>query len=433
MRTLTYSLIIITIVATFGVGWLVDVAYDQYKTEQQTKDVDKVKLMEELGSGLAHTLNQIPNKEDFIKAWQQSENEYQVNVVGIPELPLPATLLEQVKKGDVLLLESAKHLTFHYYLATSNEIFILKTPIENIAPTENTINYLFTLVFYAALSILLLLWVYPLIMQLIRLRKAAKSFGEGDLNQRIRISPLSYIGEIEYEFNHMAQRIENLVNDVKLLGNAVSHDLRTPLARIQFGIDTLQEEDNPETRRKYEQKISDNVAEMTSLVETLLRYARLDQNMLEMKKEAVELVSLIAACAHNVKRIGVDIRVNVPQDPLYANADGKYITMLINNLLHNAIAYGNSVVKIELEKRDKNVVLSVSDNGSGIDENQQLDMLKPFVRGKNNKIQGHGFGLAIVKRIVDWHSGSIHISRSTSLQGAKIAVTLPIFDITKHP
>ncbi|MFT6268006.1 MAG: two-component system OmpR family sensor kinase [Alphaproteobacteria bacterium] len=414
------------IVATFGVGWLVDVAYDQYKAEQQTKDVDKLKLMEQLGTGLAHTLDQMINKEDFVNHWQESENEYQIDLVGMAELPLPMTLLNQIKNGEVLLLESAKHLTFHYYLATTNEIFTLKTPIGDIAPTENTINYLFTLVFYAVLSILLLLWVYPLIMQLIKLRKAAKSFGEGDLSQRINISPLSYIGEIEYEFNQMAQRIEDLVTDVKLLGSAVSHDLRTPLARIQFGIDTLQEEENPETRRKYEQKISDNVVEMTSLVETLLRYARLDQNMLEMKKERVELVSLIDKCTNNVKRIGLDICLHMPKEALFINGDATYITMLINNLLHNAVTYGDSIVKIELEEQGTNAVMTISDNGSGIDEHQQLDMLKPFVRGNNNGIKGHGFGLAIVKRILDWHKGSIHISNSSTLLGAQIVVTLPI-------
>ena len=73
----------------------------------------------------------------------------------------------------------------------------------------------------------------------------------------------------------MAQRIEGLVSDVKLLSNAVSHDLRTPLARIRFGIDTLQEEEDPKLRQIFQDKISDNVDEMSRLVETLLNYARL--------------------------------------------------------------------------------------------------------------------------------------------------------------
>jgi signal transduction histidine kinase len=426
MRALTYSLIVMAISATFGVGWLVDIAYQQYHTEQQTRDVDKLKLMEQLGNGVASSLEQIPNKAAFIEHWQQSDNEYQVGLIDIAELPLPVGLLDQIQQGEPLLLESAEYLTFHYYLATTEQIFTLKTPIGNIAPTENATNYLFTLLFYAALTLLMLLWVYPLIIRLIKLRKAAKSFGEGDLTQRIEMSATSYIREIEQEFNHMAQRIDDLVTDVKLLGSAVSHDLRTPLARIQFGIDTLREEDKPETRRIYEQKISDHVAEMTALVETLLRYARLDQNMLAMEKQAIDLDELITNCISNVQQEGLEIRYEKPIESLYILADASYIKMFVNNLLYNAIAYGNGLVYVRLKKQDKMAIISVSDNGKGIDESLQTDLFKPFARGQNNANKGHGFGLAIVKRILNWHNGSIKICKSSELSGAEFVAELPI-------
>ncbi len=430
MRVLTYSLIVMAISATFGVGWLVDIAYEQYHTEQQTRDVDKLKLMEQLGNGVASSLEQISNKTAFIDHWQQSDNEYQVGLIDITELPLPVGLLDQLQQGEPLLLESAEYLTFHYFLASTEQIFTLKTPIENIAPTEDNTNYLFTLLFYAALTVLMLLWVYPLIIRLIRLRKAAKSFGEGDLTQRIEVSATSYIREIEHEFNHMAQRIDDLVTDVKLLGSAVSHDLRTPLARIQFGIDTLREEDKPETRCIYEKKISDNVAEMTALVETLLRYARLDQNMLSMEKKSLDLDELITNCISNVQQENVEksleIRYENPLETLYVLADASYIRMVVNNLLYNAIAYGNGIVCVKLTKQDKMATISISDNGDGIDESLHTDILKPFVRGPNNTNKGHGFGLAIVKRILDWHNGSIKLCNSSELSGAKFIAELPI-------
>jgi two-component system OmpR family sensor kinase len=426
MRTLTYSLIVMAITATFGVGWLVDIVYEQYHTEQQTKDVDKLKLMEQLGNGLASSLEQIPNKSTFIEHWQQSDNEYQVDLIDIAEIPLPAGLLGQIQQGDPLLLESAEYLTFHYFLATTEQIFTLKTPIENIAPTENTTNYLFTLLFYAALTILMLLWVYPLIIRLIKLRKAAKSFGEGDLTQRIEMSATSYIHEIENEFNHMAQRIDDLVSDVKLLGSAVSHDLRTPLAKIQFGIDTLREEDNIQKRHIYEQKISEHVTEMTALVETLLRYARLDQNMLAMEKRDVDLDELVTNCIKHIHQEGVEIRYEKPTEKLFVLADASYMKMLVNNLLYNAVAYGNGVICIKLIQKNKMAIISVADNGQGIDESLHADLLKPFVRGQNNNNKGHGFGLAIVKRILDWHDGNIRIWKSSELSGAKFVVELPM-------
>jgi two-component system OmpR family sensor kinase len=93
------------------------------------------------------------------------------------------------------------------------------------------------------------------------LRLAAKSFGEGKLDERITPSSISYIRDIELEFNQMAKRIDNLVSDVKMLSTAVSHDLRTPLARIRFGIDTIQEVDDKTLRNELEAQLSDDVDE----------------------------------------------------------------------------------------------------------------------------------------------------------------------------
>jgi signal transduction histidine kinase len=72
----------------------------------------------------------------------------------------------------------------------------------------------------------------------------------------VSLGRVSYIRDIENEFNAMAQRIENQIEDIKLLSSAVSHDLRTPLARIRFGLDTLQEEEDPVLRRKFEKKLA---------------------------------------------------------------------------------------------------------------------------------------------------------------------------------
>ena len=176
----------------------------------------------------------------------------------------------------------------------------------------------------------------------------------------------------------MAQRIENLIADVKLLGNAVSHDLRTPLARIRFGIDTLQEEDDPVLRRRFEDKISNNVDEMTLLVETLLRYARLDQAMLEIKKDKVVLSQLITNCIHNKSSDAVSFTFNSLFDDVTVTGDRTYLSMLINNLLQNAIVYGEGQVIVTLSGSQNRVIIIIEDDGAGIPEKQREDILKPF-------------------------------------------------------
>jgi len=426
MRTLTISLLFVILTATVGLGWLFDRVYEQYSTTEPNPSTQAVDVLEKMGLDLATTLEQLPDKQQFIELWP-TKGQYKLMLISLAKFPLPKQLISQLKLGKPLLLTTDTSLAFHYYLASSDELLIVRSPLLNVEQDDQSQNYIFTSLFYLALLILFLLWLAPLVNRLIKLRNTAKSFGEGKFSQRLKVSSLSYIRDIEVEFNHMAQHIENLLADVKLLSSAVSHDLRTPLARIRFGIDTLQEEDDPVLRRRFEEKISNNVDEMTSLVETLLRYARLDQAMLELKKDPVELSQLIANCLHNKSADAVNFDFVCPLDEVIVTGDKSYLSMLINNLLQNAIIYGQGQVNVKLLKMKNQVTITIEDNGSGIAKEQRVDILKPFVRGeaKHKTIKGHGIGLAIVKRIIDWHQGGIEISDSAELSGAQFTITLP--------
>jgi len=427
MRKLTTSLLLMVIIATVGLGWVFDRIYEQYNSEEQIQDANAVGIVEKLGLNLANSLNNMTedNQQQFVQQWQ--DEIYSLSLVDSKSLVLPLSLFNKVKQGTPLLLETNHHLTFHYHLTSSDQFLLLKSPLLMLSPDKKSQNYFFTLLFYCALVLLILLWLYPLIKQLLALRAAAKSFGEGKLQQRITLSSLSYIRDIEIEFNQMAQRIEDLIGDVKLLSSAVSHDLRTPLARIRFGIDTLQEEDDPKLRRQFEQKISNNVDEMTSLVETLLSYARLDQAMLEMNKTDCDFVALVENCITTKASDSMSISLIKPNDDCHVHADKAYLNILVNNLVENALNYGKNQVKIQLKTQSHVVVMIVEDDGEGVNSNIKMDILKPFVRGKyqQNQVKGHGIGLAIVKRVIDWHKGSIDIGDSESLGGAKFTITLP--------
>ena len=426
MRTLTLSLLFVVLIATIGLGWMFDNLYGQYGQNGPDQPVDGIIILKEIGSSLAHTLDQLPDRREFVRHWQ-SNGRYPLDIVALKDFQLPGGLLDDMKAGNPLLLETSSHLAFHYYLSNSDELLILKSPLLNIKQADNRLNYLFTILFYLALLVMFLVWVYPLIRQLLSLRQVAKAFGEGKLKQRVTIGPISYIRDIEVEFNHMAQRIENLVNDVKLLSSAVSHDLRTPLARIRFGVDTLQEEDDPILRRRFEQKISDNVDEMTTLVETLLNYARLDQAMIDVKKDNVSLSALIANSIKLKTTESVAIHFQQPASGFEVYGDAAYLSMLVNNVLQNAIQYCHAQVSVSLIEHHDKVELIIADDGDGIAPQHRDNILKPLVRGDHTQqtVKGHGIGLAIVKRIVDWHQGSIEISDSSALCGAEFTIGLP--------
>jgi len=430
------------LIATLGLSWLFDNFYQQYQQqnsqENQTshRATDEVSVLEGLGQSIAQALDGLENKQQFIEHWA-TDDERHLTLLDLADFPLPESLMNELIAGKPLVLETADSLAIHYYLPSSKQVLMLTSPRANEENKHSLLAMILSSLFYVVMIALMFLWLYPLLKRLVNLRQVAKAFGEGKLEQRIDVGSISYIRDLEIEFNHMAQRIEGLVSDVKLLSNAVSHDLRTPLARIRFGIDTLQEEDDPKLRQVFQDKISDNVDEMSRLVETLLNYARLDQAMIKLDKTRINLSLLLTRSITHKEDASINMSVNMPVEPIYMLGDSNYLMILVANLLQNAQQYCQGKINISLQEKDKYIVLVVEDDGLGIAPELRDKIVQPFIRGenivrgenlsvsaKNLPIKGFGMGLAIVQRIVDWHHGKLEIGSSTELSGAQFTISL---------
>ena len=424
MRRLIFSLIAVVLIATIGLGWMFDNVVAEYLEAPASarSSNDAISELESLGGHMAQTLDKLPQPSEFVAQWPTADS-HQMKLIAVDKFPLPQPLMTDLIAGQSVMLETDVGLSLYFLLNNHQQLLVIDAPSLMTKPIDSSLRLIITSVFYLLMMMLMLAWLYPLLRRLLKLRLVAKAFGDGDLTQRVNVSSVTYIRDLETEFNHMAQRIESLVGDVKLLSNAVSHDLRTPLARIRFGLDTLAEEDEPKLRQRFEQRISDNVDEMVELVETLLNYARLDQAMINLEKRSVSLTSIVASCIKTKivddKQIAFDgeNEINVLGDPAY-------LMILVNNLLQNALNYGESQVIVSISQTDENVVLSVSDDGSGIPEDDRQQIIKPFIRGNDSEqsVKGYGMGLAIVTRILQWHQGSLVIKESEMLGGAEFNV-----------
>ncbi|WP_057830809.1 ATP-binding protein [Colwellia sp. TT2012] len=433
MRNLTLSLLAVVLIATIGLGWMFDGIYEQYLTQyndqeqqQSTTQQDTISVLEQVGTHLAVTLSALDNRQEFIDKWP-SKGILSLRLQPLTNFPLPQALLDDLTAGQPLLLETDDSIALHFYLARTDELLVLTTLPQTANQGNALLPIFLTSLFYLAVLVLMLLWIYPLVKRLMTLRQAAKSFGEGNLNQRINVGSISYIRDLELEFNRMAQRIDDLVTDIKLLSSAVSHDLRTPLARIRFGIDTIQEEDDPVLRKRFEQRISDNVDEMVDLVESLLSYARLDQTLITLNKAPVDFISLINTSINNKSQDEIQLTFNAPKNPVFVDGDLSYLMIMMSNLLQNAYQYCHSQIQVTVVEQGSHIIVTVSDDGQGIAIGQREQIMKPFIRGQGSdkKVKGYGMGLAIVKRIVEWHHGNISIDNSASLNGAQFSITLP--------
>jgi two-component system OmpR family sensor kinase len=278
-------------------------------------------------------------------------------------------------------------------------------------------------VFYLGILMVVLIWLYPLIKQLKQLRQSTKAFGEGKLQQRINVNSTSYIASIENEFNHMAEQIETLISDNKLLSDAVAHDLRTPLARLRFGIEMLQETEKPETREKYQRHLSRDINEMEKLVNVLLNYARIEQSMMTVEQQSINLNELISQCVGAVIDSNKIINWHAQGDAV-VNGNANYLSMLINNLLSNALQYADNELTLKVVKSSSMLQFIISDDGPGIAKEKRDELLKPFMRGElSHEKPGYGMGLAIVARIAKLHNATLTITNSTELGGAEFCLT----------
>ena len=423
MKKLTLSLIVAILTAIIFLGWGLDTFFNEY---QEQKGTDEYSAYRKIITHLANTLDKTNNVEQFVTTWQK-QNQQPLTLTPLTEFPLPASLRDSFYQGQPLVLESENIITVNQLLPSQQRVLTLSIQQKTKQEDNLALQVALTTVFYAGILLCVFVWLYPLIKRLRLLRSKAKTFGEGDFSERIHISSRSYIVDIENEFNRMAEKIETLVEDNKLLSNAVSHDLRTPLARLRFGIEALSETNKPETKEKYIRHLSQDIKEMENLVGVLLDYARLDQKMIKVARIPLSINELIKASVQNFTSndpslASIDTS-GLSQSQITISGDEKYLSMLINNLLSNAQQYSVKQVRITTKQTNNSVIMSVSDDGPGIALEKREQIFKPFTRGKNHSEQmGYGMGLAIVARVAVWHGAQVNIDQSKKLGGAKFTV-----------
>ncbi|MCZ4337268.1 ATP-binding protein [Shewanella colwelliana] len=423
MRKLIASLILAVLATIISLGWSISefAALHNPQTEAPST-TDHLAALKLLGVSLARSLdNDATNNDIFIDNWNQHNSE-QLSLVAETEFILPSPLQLQFDSEASLLLESDEGISLHYLLPKTGKVLNINTSLTTPAEASLNLNKLYTMVFYGGVVLIMLVWVSPLIRQLLNLSKTTKAFGMGKLQQRIVVNKTSYIGSIETEFNRMADRIQQLVNDNKLLCRAVSHDLKTPIARLRFGIEALEETHNEKLRVKYFQRLNRDIDTMEELVMTLLSYARLDQANIQPDLQLIELNGWLQQKLAN--QSGPHQLNFLPSsDPLMVNTDPKYLSMQVANLLSNAERFGHSKVQVVVEVKGDSGWVHFDDDGHGIAAEEAEQVIKPFVRGQQSRGNaGHGMGLAIVTRIGCWMGSKLLIGRAPELGGARMSL-----------
>ncbi|NOX43690.1 MAG: HAMP domain-containing protein [Gammaproteobacteria bacterium] len=222
-------------------------------------------------------------------------------------------------------------------------------------------------------------------------------------------------------FNTMQDRIRRFVNERMQMIAAISHDLRTPLTRLRLRAESI---DNNILQKK---SLRD-IAEMQSMLDSTLSFARDDAST--EARTIVDLATLIKSICDDESDSGNKAQYNGPE---HLNYNCKPIAMrrVINNIIGNAIKYAGEVC-VSLTSQSNNILIEVSDNGTGIPDDQFENVFTPFYRieaSRNRETGGSGLGLTVAKTIVRAHGGDISIKNSSKdlAKGLTVNISLPLF------
>ena len=248
---------------------------------------------------------------------------------------------------------------------------------------------------------------------IINLAKASERFGRGEEVDEFRPSGALEIRQAGYEFDKMRKRIIRHLNQRSEMLSGISHDLRTPLTRMKLQLAFIKDEN-------ISKKLSADIDEMEKMLNEYLQFSKLGS---VEKTETFDISDLIES---TVKKYNNNIKTKL-RDRTYINARKNLIQRCLNNLIDNSIKYAKNI-KIQLEKINTNIILTIDDDGIGIPKNEYDNVFKPFYKidkSRSETKSSVGLGLSITSDIVKSHGGTISLGQSEE-KGLRVKIIFPI-------
>jgi two-component system OmpR family sensor kinase len=264
------------------------------------------------------------------------------------------------------------------------------------------------------------------------LRWALGAVADGKLETRVRQlmgARRDEISDLGQDFDRMAQQLQSLVGAQKRLLHDVSHELRSPLARLQAAIGLARQD--PAKLEATLDRIEREAVRLDELVGQLLTIARLDADVRDAREERIELVDLAAAIADDARFEAQAQGRELSFDGV-GNAEvevrGELVQRAFENVIRNGVKYTGEGTTVEVRAgvEGGSFVLRVADRGPGVPEADLDAIFEPFYRGLNGQAtSGFGLGLAIAKRAVVAHGGRI-VASGRAGGGLVVEISLPL-------
>lgn len=362
---------------------------------------------------------------------------YRLEIVDRWSLQLPRKQAEKLDSGE-LAIDSDHDILYHRLKLTPKILVV--GPLSPDAdperpralPLELRIRLLTWSLIGLCLAIAVWFWVRPVWRDLEALRQTARALGEGHFDARAPEARSRAFELLTETLNGMAERTQRLIATQKELSSAISHELRTPIARMRFELEMLAESDDQPDRERLIDMMSVDLDELDSLIDSSLTYARFEREQPELHLTSVELIPWLEAEVESMRMLSGPIELTVDRGALPAGQrvelDLKSMPYAVTNLLRNAIKYARARIAISAEVVGERIRLHVDDDGIGIPAEERDRVFYAFTRldrSRDRATGGYGLGLAIVRLVLEQHGGSATVEESP-LGGARFTLSWPL-------
>ena len=288
------------------------------------------------------------------------------------------------------------------------------SPIIQAINFDDNIVWLFFLAGFALYCVLL---IWFLSRRVRELEKVTIAFASGDFNARADTSSSKSVGTLNKSFNHVADKVSRLITTSRMLTNAVAHELRTPIFRLQWQADLLADASLNQQQQKYVDSIVEDIDEMESMVEELLYYAKMERPNTDIQTSSVALSSFTQSLLPKWQRdTQLSVLIDDSSSPMTTiEADPQLLKRALDNLLRNAMRYAQNQIVLEIVETPEKSCIRIHDDGCGVEEKDWPHLFDAFYsadKSRNKSTSGFGLGLAIVKQIVELQKGEVYISHS---------------------
>lgn len=271
---------------------------------------------------------------------------------------------------------------------------------------------------------------------LIAIQKATKALGEGKLSTRIIKSDKrsDEFGELARHFNAMAEQLEsNISAHQRLLGD-VSHELRSPLTRLQLAVAMAEKNiGNSVEQQKHLARCEMEVERLDDMISDVLTLSRLEHNQNSFAPEKLNLNKLLTDIVEDCQYLASSKNISILLNNEGAHTilgDEKLLSSAISNIINNSIKYSQPEQKVivNLQEENEKITIDISDQGVGVPEDMLEKLFIPFFRvadSRDRSSGGTGLGLAIAQQAILLHKGDI-VAKNHSPSGLTIIISLPL-------